>query len=47
MCESAVFTVAAMSISMPLTGIWWSIYKMDVGKNGGKQEKKKKICKKN
>ncbi|KAH0550435.1 uncharacterized protein LOC123261151 isoform X2 [Cotesia glomerata] len=35
MCESAVFTVAATTISLPLSGIWWSIYKMDVGSNGG------------
>ncbi|KAF7987645.1 hypothetical protein HCN44_003508 [Aphidius gifuensis] len=33
MCESAVFTVAAMSTSLPLTGIWWSIYKMDIDAN--------------
>ncbi|XP_016909938.1 uncharacterized protein LOC107996417 [Apis cerana] len=30
MCESAVFTVAAATVSLPLSGIWWSIYKMDV-----------------
>ncbi|XP_034941222.1 uncharacterized protein [Chelonus insularis] len=35
MCESAVFTVAATTISLPLSGIWWSIYKMNVGPNGG------------
>ncbi|XP_043271534.1 uncharacterized protein [Venturia canescens] len=35
MCESAVFTVAAATVSLPLSGIWWSIYKMDVGSNGG------------
>ena len=35
MCESAVFTVAATTVSLPLSGIWWSIYKMDVGANGG------------
>lgn len=34
MCESAVFTVAAATVSLPLSGIWWSIYKMDV--HGGK-----------
>ncbi|XP_011306437.1 uncharacterized protein [Fopius arisanus] len=33
MCESAVFTVAATTISLPLSGIWWSIYRMDVGIN--------------
>ena len=36
MSESAVFTVAATSVSLPLSGIFWSIYKMDVGVNGGK-----------
>ncbi|KAF7400518.1 hypothetical protein HZH66_005702 [Vespula vulgaris] len=35
MCESAVFTVAAATVSLPLSGIWWSIYKMNVGANGG------------
>ncbi|XP_051163407.1 uncharacterized protein LOC127282886 [Leptopilina boulardi] len=35
MCESAVFSVAATTVSLPLSGIWWSIYKMDVGINGG------------
>ncbi|XP_015601302.1 uncharacterized protein LOC107270636 isoform X2 [Cephus cinctus] len=35
MTESAVFTVAAATVSLPLSGIWWSIYKMDVGVNGG------------
>lgn len=30
MCESAVFTVATATVSLPLSGIWWSIYKMDV-----------------
>lgn len=35
MCESAVFTVAAATVSLPLSGIWWSLYKMDVGSNGG------------
>lgn len=35
MCESAVFTVAAATVSLPLSGIWWSIYKMDVGVHGG------------
>ncbi|CAL7942139.1 unnamed protein product [Xylocopa violacea] len=29
MCESAVFTVATATVSLPLSGIWWSIYKMD------------------
>ena len=28
--ESAVFTVAAATVSLPLSGIWWSIYKMDI-----------------
>ncbi|XP_046424130.1 uncharacterized protein LOC124181530 [Neodiprion fabricii] len=35
MCESAVFTVAAATVALPVSGIWWSIYKMDVGVNGG------------
>ncbi|KAK0167197.1 hypothetical protein PV327_004626 [Microctonus hyperodae] len=35
MCESAVFTIAATTISLPLSGIWWSIYKMDIGSHGG------------
>nr|XP_012135690.1 PREDICTED: uncharacterized protein LOC100879956 [Megachile rotundata]XP_012135691.1 PREDICTED: uncharacterized protein LOC100879956 [Megachile rotundata]XP_012135692.1 PREDICTED: uncharacterized protein LOC100879956 [Megachile rotundata]XP_012135693.1 PREDICTED: uncharacterized protein LOC100879956 [Megachile rotundata]XP_012135694.1 PREDICTED: uncharacterized protein LOC100879956 [Megachile rotundata]XP_012135695.1 PREDICTED: uncharacterized protein LOC100879956 [Megachile rotundata]XP_01 len=35
MCESAVFTVAAATVSLPLSGIWWSIYKMDIGVHGG------------
>ena len=39
MCESAVFSVAAATVSLPLSGIWWSIYKMDVGVNGGKNKK--------
>ncbi|CAK9818702.1 hypothetical protein ANTQUA_LOCUS9907 [Anthophora quadrimaculata] len=30
MSESAVFTVAATTASLPLSGIWWSIYKMDI-----------------
>ncbi|XP_017881155.1 uncharacterized protein LOC108625569 [Ceratina calcarata] len=29
MSESAVFTVATATVSLPLSGIWWSIYKMD------------------
>ncbi|XP_048269299.1 uncharacterized protein LOC126925938 [Bombus affinis] len=28
--ESAVFTVATATVSLPLSVIWWSIYKMDV-----------------
>ncbi|XP_076631780.1 uncharacterized protein LOC143346945 isoform X2 [Colletes latitarsis] len=35
MCESAVFTIATTTVSLPLSGIWWSIYKMDVGAHGG------------
>lgn len=35
MCESAVFTVATATVSLPLSGIWWSIYKMDVSPHGG------------
>lgn len=35
MCESAVFSVAAATVSLPLSGIWWSIYRMDVGLHGG------------
>ncbi|XP_048516158.1 uncharacterized protein LOC105691561 isoform X2 [Athalia rosae] len=35
MCESAVFTVAAATVALPVSGIFWSIYKMDVGVNGG------------
>ncbi|KAG7212621.1 hypothetical protein KM043_012910 [Ampulex compressa] len=35
MCESAVFSVATATVSLPLSGIWWSIYKMDIGPNGG------------
>ncbi|XP_053984953.1 uncharacterized protein LOC128879646 isoform X1 [Hylaeus volcanicus] len=34
-CESAVFTIATTTVSLPLSGIWWSIYKMDVGGHGG------------
>lgn len=36
MNESAVFTVATATVSLPLSGIWWSIYKMDIGVHGGK-----------
>ncbi|XP_014486086.1 PREDICTED: uncharacterized protein LOC106750328 isoform X2 [Dinoponera quadriceps] len=35
LCESAVFSVAVATVSLPLSGIWWSIYKMDVGLHGG------------
>lgn len=35
MCESAVFSVAAVTVSLPLSGIWWSIYRMNVGSKGG------------
>ncbi|XP_031830326.1 uncharacterized protein LOC116426027 isoform X2 [Nomia melanderi] len=35
MNESAVFTVATATVSLPLSGIWWSIYKMDIGVHGG------------
>ncbi|XP_076300500.1 uncharacterized protein LOC143218859 [Lasioglossum baleicum] len=35
MNESAVFTVATATVSLPLSGIWWSIYKMQVGADGG------------
>ncbi|XP_076237116.1 uncharacterized protein LOC143180940 [Calliopsis andreniformis] len=35
MSESAVFTIATATVSLPLSGIWWSIYKMDIGANGG------------
>lgn len=36
LCESAVFSVAVATVSLPLSGIWWSIYKMDIGLHGGK-----------
>jgi len=36
LCESAVFSVATATVSLPLSGIWWSIYRMDVGLHGGK-----------
>ncbi|XP_012270816.1 uncharacterized protein LOC105694572 isoform X2 [Orussus abietinus] len=35
MSESAVFTVAATTVSLPLSGIWWSIYRLDPGTSGG------------
>ncbi|XP_066600836.1 uncharacterized protein [Prorops nasuta] len=35
MSESAVFSVATATVSLPLSGIWWSIYKLDVGVHGG------------
>ncbi|XP_020289576.1 uncharacterized protein LOC109857556 isoform X3 [Pseudomyrmex gracilis] len=35
LCESAVFSVATATVSLPLSGIWWSIYRMDVGLHGG------------
>ncbi|XP_078042581.1 uncharacterized protein LOC144472966 isoform X2 [Augochlora pura] len=35
MNESAVFTVATATVSLPLSGIWWSIYKMEIGAHGG------------
>ncbi|XP_032667239.1 uncharacterized protein LOC116842314 isoform X1 [Odontomachus brunneus] len=34
LCESAVFSVAVATVSLPLSGIWWSIYKMDIGLHG-------------
>ncbi|XP_025261758.1 uncharacterized protein LOC105258715 isoform X1 [Camponotus floridanus] len=35
LCESAVFSVATATVSLPLSGIWWSIYRMDVDLHGG------------
>lgn len=43
LCESAVFSVATATVSLPLSGIWWSIYRMDVGLHGGKYAEMK-LC---
>ncbi|XP_022908214.2 uncharacterized protein [Onthophagus taurus] len=29
LCQSAVYTLATMTTSLPLVGIWWSLFKMD------------------
>lgn len=44
LCESAVFTVATATVSLPLSGIWWSIYRMDIGLHGGKYMWCMKCC---
>lgn len=35
MCQSAVYTVATICMSLPLVGIWWSLFSLVLLENGG------------